>query len=160
MKKYETMYIVRAQAGENEFKALEERLKQVLTTFGGTFVANQPIGKRTLSYLIGKDREGSYFLLQFEGSKNPALINELEKILRYDENVIRFMTASGGFKTELKVDFLDGKTFRTYITEHGRMISRRYTKLTAAQQRQMAKVVKRARVLSLLSFSTSHRKSA
>ena len=47
-------------------------------------------GKRTLSYPMGKEKEGIYIHIDYAG--RPQVVGEVEKVLRYDERVIRFMT--------------------------------------------------------------------
>lgn len=53
----------------------------------------------------------------------------------------------------LKVDYKDQPTLKYFVTERGKIIPRRISGNCALHQRQVAKAIKRARVLSLLPFN-------
>lgn len=53
-----------------------------------------------------------------------------------------------------KVDYKDIDTLRTFISDRGKIRSRRVTGLTPQQQRQVATAVKNAREMALLSFTS------
>jgi small subunit ribosomal protein S18 len=50
------------------------------------------------------------------------------------------------------IDYKDVELLRSFLSEQGKILPRRSTNLTLQQQRQLAKAVKRARILNLLSF--------
>lgn len=52
--------------------------------------------------------------------------------------------------------YKDPKLLRSFLTETGKMIPRRISGNTAAQQRKLAIAIKRARQLALLPYATSH----
>ena len=53
-----------------------------------------------------------------------------------------------------KVDYKEVKTLRLFISDRGKIRSRRVTGLTPQQQRQVATAVKNAREMALLPFTT------
>ena len=53
-----------------------------------------------------------------------------------------------------KVDYKEIKTLRLFISDRGKIRSRRVTGLTPQQQRQVATAVKNAREMALLPFTT------
>ena len=53
-----------------------------------------------------------------------------------------------------KVDYKDTKTLRLFISDRGKIRSRRVTGLTPQQQRQVATAVKNAREMALLPLTT------
>ena len=53
-----------------------------------------------------------------------------------------------------KVDYKDTKTLRLFISDRGKIRSRRVTGLTPQQQRQVATAVKNAREMALLPFTS------
>ena len=55
-----------------------------------------------------------------------------------------------------KIDYKDIDLLKLFITEQGKILPRRATGVTVQQQRQIAKAIKRARVLSLLPFVTQN----
>ena len=58
--------------------------------------------------------------------------------------------------TNQKIDYKDIDLLRLFITEQGKILPRRATGVTVQQQRQIAKAIKRARILSLLPYVTSN----
>ena len=51
-----------------------------------------------------------------------------------------------------KIDYKDIDLLTLFVTEQGKILPRRATGVTVQQQRQIAKAIKRARMLSLLPF--------
>lgn len=90
MKKYETIYIVRPQAGEADLKEIAERLEKTIKTHKGQIVESRSMGRQSMAYRMEKEREGNYQFLQFQGAGE--IVTELEKNLRFDERVVRFLT--------------------------------------------------------------------
>ena len=56
----------------------------------------------------------------------------------------------------LHLNYKDVRTLSHYITEQGKILPKRTTKVTAAFQRQLGKAVKRARYLALLPYMGRH----
>lgn len=50
------------------------------------------------------------------------------------------------------IDYKNIGLLRRFISEQGKILSRRVTRLTSKQQRNMTRAIKRARVLALLPF--------
>lgn len=50
------------------------------------------------------------------------------------------------------IDYKDVDLLRRFVTERGKILPRRMTGLTAKQQRQLTKSIKRARTLALLPY--------
>ncbi len=59
-------------------------------------------------------------------------------------------------ETQVEIDYKDAKMLRSFLTETGKIIPRRISGNTAAQQRKLAVAIKRARHLALLPYSDSH----
>jgi len=55
-----------------------------------------------------------------------------------------------------KIDYKDIDLLKLFITEQGKILPRRATGVTVQQQRQIARAIKRARILSLLPFVASN----
>lgn len=56
----------------------------------------------------------------------------------------------------LKIDYKDAKLLRSFLTETGKIIPRRISGNTAAQQRKLALAIKRARQIALLPYTDAH----
>ncbi|MEO0146599.1 MAG: 30S ribosomal protein S18 [candidate division WOR-3 bacterium] len=54
------------------------------------------------------------------------------------------------------IDYKDTETLRRYITQRGKMLSRRSTGLCAYHQRRLSVAIKRARIMALLPFVQSY----
>jgi small subunit ribosomal protein S18 len=69
---------------------------------------------------------------------------------REPEKKKRNLLASLGLET---VDYKDTGTLRVFISERGKIRSRRVTGLTVRQQRQVATAIKNAREMALLPYA-------
>lgn len=56
------------------------------------------------------------------------------------------------------IDYKEINLLKIFITEHGKILSRRTTNLTVKQQKQLKKSIKRARILNLLPFLLKDKK--
>ena len=54
---------------------------------------------------------------------------------------------------DMRFDYKDPEMLRQFITETGKIVPRRISRLSAKQQRQLTVEIKRARILALLPFS-------
>ena len=55
---------------------------------------------------------------------------------------------------KLSIDYKDAETLRRFTTEMGKILPRRITGTCAKHQRQLARAIKRARIIALLPFTT------
>ena len=53
-----------------------------------------------------------------------------------------------------KIDYKDVRLLQRYLSERGKIVPSRITAVSAKKQRELAKAIKRARVLALLPFVT------
>ena len=89
MNKYEIALVVNAKIEDEARTATVEKVKEYITTFGGTITNIEEAGKKRLAYEIQKMREGFYYFIQFDAeSSSPA---ELEQRLRIMDNVLRYL---------------------------------------------------------------------
>lgn len=49
-----------------------------------------------------------------------------------------------------EVDYKDAELLRKFMTDRGKILSRRYTGVTSKQQREVKRAIRRARVMGLL----------
>ena len=57
-----------------------------------------------------------------------------------------------------KIDYKEVDFLQKYLTDRGKILSRRITGVSARQQRQLARAIKRARFLALLPVGTTTRR--
>ena len=86
--KYECMYILNPNLTEEETAAIVEKFK-ALVEANGTLDEMEEMGKRKLAYEINYLSEGYYVLVVFNA--NPELPRELERNMRNDERLMRYM---------------------------------------------------------------------
>ena len=90
MRTYEIMFIVRPDVEEADLDKLIETFSGFVTTGGGEVKSVEKMGRRRLAYTVRKFNDGFYvlFMVAAEG----AQIQELERRLRVQEQVIKFIT--------------------------------------------------------------------
>ncbi len=89
MRNYELVCIVQPDLDETALNEVVERVKGWITDAGGNVSKTDVWGKRKLAYLIRKQREGHYVLLNI--SLPPAATTDLERNIRFLEPVMRHM---------------------------------------------------------------------
>ncbi len=82
--------IVDPRPTDEEVTALLTQLGEQLKTLGAEVTKVDNWGKRRLAYDIRKQREGTYAV--FEAKAEPSMVKELERQLRLNENVLRFLS--------------------------------------------------------------------
>jgi len=87
---YEVVFIINPEAGEDEVMRLSESMQKIITSQGGTITKTEMMGRRQLAYEITHKKDGSYVLLEVEGSG--AEIAELERRMRVNDQMLRYMT--------------------------------------------------------------------
>ena len=90
MRVYEELFIIRPDATEEEIAPIVDQVKGVVTTAGGTVDKDERWGVRKLAYRVEKRNEGFYVLLQF--TANPQAVREVERRLRVNDAVLKFIT--------------------------------------------------------------------
>lgn len=91
---YETTYITRPDVSDEQQKTFLEKVKGIVQAHGGQVVAVEDWGKRRLAYPIQKETRGYYTYLMFTG--NNSLVAELERNIRINEQVLRFLSVKLG----------------------------------------------------------------
>lgn len=89
MNKYELAVVVNAKLEDEDRAATIEKVKELVTRFGGTVTEVDEWGKRRLAYEIQKMREGFYYFVRFEA--DPTCPAEIESRIRIMDNVIRYL---------------------------------------------------------------------
>ena len=87
---YECVFIARSDVTPQQVEAITEQLGAILTEQGGEIRKREYWGLRSLAYKIKKNRKGHYMLLGV--SAPPAALNEVERQLGLNEDVLRSMT--------------------------------------------------------------------
>ena len=87
---YEVIFIVDPDAADDEVMQLSEGIQKIITGQGGSITKTEMMGKRQLAYEINHKKNGTYVLLEVEGSG--AEIAEVERRMRVNDQILRYMT--------------------------------------------------------------------
>src|ERR1019366_785362 len=87
---YENVFIARQDISTAQVEALTDTFANLVAEQGGKVEKREYWGLRNLSYRIKKNRKGHYTLFNLDAP--PAAVNELERNMRINEDVIRYLT--------------------------------------------------------------------
>ena len=88
-RQYEVVFIVDPTA-DDEVSKLTDNFTQIVTDQGGVVTKAETMGKRQLAYEILHHKDGTFVLLEIEGSGRE--IAELERRMRVNDRVLRYIT--------------------------------------------------------------------
>jgi small subunit ribosomal protein S6 len=88
-RQYEVVFIVDPTT-DDEVPKLTESFTQIVTDQGGAVTKSEVMGKRQLAYEILHHKDGTFVLLEIEGSGRE--IAELERRMRVNDRVLRYIT--------------------------------------------------------------------
>lgn len=87
---YEVIYILKPDVTESENLALVNNYKLLIKSNGGQNIVIQHRGRRHLSYDILHYYDGIYVQVNYEG--NGTIVKALERSMRFNENILRYLT--------------------------------------------------------------------
>ena len=87
---YEHVYLARQDASTQQVDELTTHLTGVVTGMGGSVAKSEYWGVKTLSYRLRKNRKAHFTLMNINAP--PAAINEIERLERLNEDVLRYLT--------------------------------------------------------------------
>ena len=88
-RQYEVVFIVDPTV-DDEVAKLTDNFKQIVVDQGGAVTKAETMGKRQLAYEILHRKEGTFVLMEIEGSGRE--IAELERRMRVNDRVLRYLT--------------------------------------------------------------------
>ena len=89
MKKYELIFILKADVPEAEMEVRVERVREILGAHDGEITQENHWGVRRLAYEIEYETRGNYMFLRFKSEG--SAVAELDKFLRLDDQVLRHL---------------------------------------------------------------------
>jgi len=92
MRSYESVFIVRQDLSPTQVQTLADTYGKIITDDGGEVSKSEYSGLRHLAYPIRKNAMGHYILMNV--TAKPATIIELERKMRLNEDVLRFLTVN------------------------------------------------------------------
>ena len=86
---YETIFIMKSNVNEKSRKEVVSKVENYIKE-KGKLINTEDLGLKKLAYEIKKNKEGHYYLINFEMDKND--IAGLERIYRIQDEVLKFIT--------------------------------------------------------------------
>jgi small subunit ribosomal protein S6 len=90
MSLYEHVYLARQDASTQQVEELTAHLKGVVEGLGGSIAKIEYWGVKSLSYRLRKNRKAHFTLMNIDAPA--AAINEIERLERLNEDVLRYLT--------------------------------------------------------------------
>jgi small subunit ribosomal protein S6 len=87
---YENVFVARQDISAAQVEALADAFTTLVNEQGGQVTKREYWGLRNIAYRIKKNRKGHYVLLNLDAP--PQAVNELERNMRINEDVIRYLT--------------------------------------------------------------------
>lgn len=87
---YETVVLVDANRDDAAIEASVQKFQDIIAA-GGEVIRADRWGKRRIAYEIAGRSHADYTVFYYHANKN-TLVSELERMLRLDESVLRFLT--------------------------------------------------------------------
>jgi small subunit ribosomal protein S6 len=103
MRTYEHIFIVHPDTVGDEYAAVLEKFKGILTDQAANILKVDEWGSRKLAYPVKKQARGTFVLIVFESEA--GVVAEFERRLRIDEKILKFQTIllEGGFVAPVSV---------------------------------------------------------
>ncbi len=100
MHRYETIFVVNPDLSDDETQNVINKFTGIISSTGGVQLKMEDWGRRRLAYKIDKFSQGYYVLVDFAGQ--PAGLMELERNLKIDDRIIRFLSVKTGINVNVE----------------------------------------------------------
>lgn len=90
-RKYELMVILDPVRTDEQQAETINKIEETIQKLGGTPDGKDVWGKRRLAFEIEDRKEGYYAVLTFDGDSDSDLLKELERVIKFDEDILRHM---------------------------------------------------------------------
>ncbi|HZT51130.1 MAG TPA: 30S ribosomal protein S6 [Stellaceae bacterium] len=87
---YENVFIARQDISAAQVEAIADQFAALVAEQGGQVTKREYWGLRNIAYRIKKNRKGHYMLFNLDAPA--AAVNELERNMRINEDVLRYLT--------------------------------------------------------------------
>lgn len=87
---YENVFVARQDLTPAKVNELTDKFAAVIEAKGGKVTKREDWGLRNLAYKIQKNRKGYYTLMNIDAPADAIV--EMERLMRLDENLLRYLT--------------------------------------------------------------------
>jgi small subunit ribosomal protein S6 len=115
MNNYETLYILKPTLTDEETTLNIAKIEETLIQEKAQILATNIMGMRKLAYPIAKYERGVYVVVYFQSAG--SVISEFERKLKFNEDVIKFLTIKYSNKRETA-------QFNKLVTEANKSINK------------------------------------
>lgn len=112
---YESVIILNASLEDTQTDSVLSRIEDQVTSNGGQILNIDKLGRKRLAYPIRRSKSGYYVIYQFEAPRE--LISKLERNLRLDESIIRYLTIKLEKKDLEQISLLKAQQESTEVVE-------------------------------------------
>lgn len=89
---YETTFLTRGEMNDDQLKALQDKLKEVIAEYKGEVVAFEDWGTKKLAYSIQNESRARFSHFVYTATGN--VVAEMERHLRMNDHVLRFLSVN------------------------------------------------------------------
>ncbi|MBW1979805.1 MAG: 30S ribosomal protein S6 [Deltaproteobacteria bacterium] len=100
MRRYETLFIVAPDCSEEDFSSIGDKFTGIIGSMNGVLIEYKDQGMKKLAYDIRKYGKGHYVLMEYAGL--PELVNELERNMRLDDKILKYITVKLADEVDLE----------------------------------------------------------
>tara|TARA_B100000674_G_C37721256_1_gene859936 strand:+ start:237 stop:563 length:327 start_codon:yes stop_codon:yes gene_type:complete len=104
---YENTIVAKQDLAEKELKIIKEKYNEIINKSSGRVIKIEEWGLLNLSNKIKNYKKGFYIHYKFEG--NNETLNEIEKKIKVDSSIIRYLTVKYK-KLDTKNEFFKNKS--------------------------------------------------
>lgn len=90
MREYETIFITRSELSDDIVDRVSAKVEKAIDELSGVLLVKENWGRKKLAYDIQKQAKGCFLFYHYLGQGN--LVSEIERLLKIDEMVLRYMT--------------------------------------------------------------------
>jgi len=94
LREYELTLVARPDLIESDMQKLQAKYEQFMTNNGGQIIQKNLWGSRRLAFPIRKTYKAFYLNYDFVGTREN--VAEMERVMRFDESVLRFLSVKIG----------------------------------------------------------------
>ena len=114
-REYELAFIVRPDVTDEDIEKIKDRSGGVIKDRKGHLLNVDDWGKRRLAYEIQDYGKGHFVLFNYLGSTE--IVDELERTLKLDDSVLRFLTVKLAERVEVKARVAEAEAAAKVVAE-------------------------------------------
>lgn len=107
MREYETVYLLKPDLPQDQISSVKDKYTKAISKAKGHLLSQGDWGKRKMAYNVKKIQHGHYIYLRYLGEE--GLVSNLERLLRIEDNVLKFLTVKVAEDIDVKTRTKEAK---------------------------------------------------